>query len=590
MSNDYFKQHLLPYPTPKTTGGVVKSETLVERLTNPIYSTHLASWTNSKLKDTELEVSPLAVFPELDGALQHIFPDTVVVRVKTRITYGTSVEDGKERNTQAIPIDPTAISRSVQELFGLVGTVAGCQPIEGSTYGYQEYYIATCNLSLPVVYNICQRLIEGQYSYEGYPIEFVRMDTTTNIPSAVMPSADGSYYLESLGWRYKDNRKQVGETCHTYILSDNLETKIYDKFRYMLEVGAISNPVGDNYKNILLSNQANIVSAFRSEVFQQQGFGRIETRWYRSLPTLEEVIATHIDCMVKLASEHCEPTSFQDSWDSFLQPNHSQTLVLVEDVNYTKVKWTFARSVNKLTEKANGWSGEGLEDAIHTLKHRTFGCYPVEVFWVRRDGRKGEITHRGTLLPDNLHLGSLVRIGGGQKTQAAVCNSGLSWADVGLDIPLSLDNTNRKPRNLVFRTNVEDGVDICLESLKTLERKAKKAEQKKQRRLAKDVEKAVAQVAKDKFAKAPVDWKKHRHVSELAEVAKPICTRYYYDSSLKFPTYMLKVGKMWYKANTGLSRLLDKKPPLPLVVEVWDSGKQYNGSTIWDVSVKPYTC
>jgi hypothetical protein len=132
----------------------------------------------------------------------------------------------------------------------------------------------------------------------------------------------------------------------------------------------------------------------------------------------------------------------------------------------------------------------------------------------------------------------------------------------------------------------EDG-NATIDSLATLEKKRKKLEKQRIARDKAAKAKILKQVETDKYAYAPADWKRHRHISELSNVAKPICTRFYYADDLRFPTFMCKVGRTWFKANSQLNKLLDKNPKLPFVIEVWDSGKTYNGGVIWNVELKP---
>lgn len=590
------KQRLTQLSTPLAVGN--KSiELAAIRLTPYRLSTDKAAWTNDKLANSEVVIEPLAVFPDLDGALRFVFPDTVVVAVTTPIqpqVEFTDPETGKVTASYPKPLDPSAISKTVQDIFGEVGTVKGCYPL-GESKGVQEYYISLCNLPFDKVYQICQDIEKGCYLYAGEPIKLVRLDATTNVPAAVKPSEDGSKELLEEGWKYKDNRQYVGDRCHSYVIQEDvLESKIYDKLGYMLEVGKVSERLGDNYKNLLRSSEVNINMAFRSPLFQQQGFGRIETRFWRLPSTLEEALASHIDCIEKLVPAHTQPTSLQDSYDTFLQPNHAQTLV-IQEVN-SQVKGVFCRHINKLTEKANGWELDSYEDILHTLKYRTMGQYAVNVYWVEKLGDSLFVTRSGALLPDMLHTGSLAKISEGHKSQAKTVGKGLSWDMVGLNIPLSLDNKNGKPRNLVFQGGAETDptaglapIPESLDSQKTIERKAKQVESQRLKRLEQDKQKYLAQVKKDKCATAPTDWRKHLHISKLAEVAKPVCTRYYFDSSLKFPTYMVKVGKKWYKANAQLNRLLDKSPELPFAIQVWDSQTEYKGNKIWEVALKPYS-
>lgn len=577
---------------PKNLGTFTKSETLAIRLSPKHLSTDLSKWV--KTQEAEWDIAPLVVNPNATGELAVVFPDTVVVEVETPVHYLTKTEkDGSVSNSQPIPTDPLALSRLIQGIFGVKGDYLGVRLIEGNSYlGVQQYYISTCNLPLEDVYNKCVDIANGAYTYSGKALKLVRLDLTTNYPAAVAPAKDGSKELLQKGWSYKSNSNYVGDTCHTYIVEPGVvETKIYDKFRYMLEVGAVSKPLGDNLGNIINSPQTNIQLAFHSPLFQQQGFGRVETRFW-VLDSLEAMVDKHLGYAEVLVNNHCKPTPFQDSWDLFLQPNHCQTVVLVDNLDKGVITWTYTRWVNNLTEKANGFSGVGMDSLEHCLKYRTMGCYSINLYAVEVKSGVATLTQTGVVLPDNLHTGSLVAIKEGGSSQAAVVSGNYHWSDVGLAIPLSLASKNGKPRNLKARGTatvdmVEAPIPGSMESIKSLEKKAIKTEQQRLRRLAKDVEKLKEQVTKDLTSFPPSDFRKHCHISELAKVAKPFCTAVVYHTETRFPSYMVKVGKKWYKANTALARLLDKRPELPFAIQVWDSKKEFKGATIWDVAIKP---
>lgn len=578
-------EHLRQLEQPRPTGTVNKTSTLAARLTDYNLSTSLSPWVNDKLGSVDdIATPPLVVFPEEIGAYQYIFPDTVVVKLPVQLLVKSF--NGKETLQ---PLDPKAASNYIKDLFGVVGDYASIQRIPGTeSLGMQEYYISTCNIPLRTVHNICKDIKEGKYLYNGTPVELVRLDVTTNVPAAVAPSDTGLVPC----WEYKNNSKFVGDCCHSYVvLPGSIETKIYDKFLYMLEVGAVAKQVGNNIPNLLNSPQDNIRLAFRSPLFQQQGFGRVETRFWQ-LPSLERLVEFHTSYVAILVSVHCQPTSLQDSWNCFLQPNHSQTMVINYNKATNQYTWTLARWVNKNTDKLNGVEGVGLETAEYALKQHSMGKYPVNCYYTVTDqDKKCNIVSSAVFLPDTLHTALLVSIVTNGNSKAKLVSSGYSWEDIGLDIPFSLANTNGKGRHLKVRGTPELPMESApipstLESNATLEKKAKKAEAQRVKRELVEYDKQLAKVVLDKYKTIPADFRKHYHLSELAKVAKPICTKYVFHSECRYPCWMVLVGTKWYKANTKLGRMLEKTPELPLVIEVWDSGTIFNDNKVWEVSCK----
>lgn len=566
------------------------SELAAIRLCPLSISTDRSKWVKPN-SESDIDISPLVVFPDQPGELAYIFPDTVVIELDTPVAV--LEKDGKVIGSPK-PIDPNALSPLVQSLFGVKGDYHNCS-LNSDGWGVQSYRISTCNIPLAKVVETCLDIQSGKYKYLNRPIRFVRLDVTTNVPAAVEPNEQGSAYLEAMGWQYKNNRHMVGDTCHTYIMSKYadgtpmVETKIYDKFRYMLEVGAVQSYLGDNLANILDSNQDNIRLAFRNPLFHSQGFGRIETRFWGNLPSLSQLVDTHLKAVELLVSEHTEPTSLQDSWDLFLQADHRQTAVVVHNLDTNEVSWTIARWVNRLTDKANGFSGMGLEAFDRAIKHRTMGCYAVDIYVLAVQNKVVTLVSTTHLLPDNLHTAMLVDVGVGKTSKASIVSNGLSWDLAGLQMPFSLANKTGKGRNLKARGEADTSVLEACEfgSVASQEKKLVANERKRQQRTEKALAKIALEVEKDANATAPSDWTKHNHISKLAEVAKPICTRYYYAKDLKYPTYMVKVGKKWYKGNSKLNRLLAANPTLPFAIQVWDSNTVYQNNKIWEVALKP---
>jgi len=574
-------ENLIPLSNIKDSGRIKKTDTLAARLAGGkqgIYSTHLSPWVNDKLSLEEVDTSPLVVFPNQESPYNVVFADTVVIKVPTEYTWYEI--DGKITRK---PADPVKLSNFVKDLFGVVGQYVSIKENELDDIADQAFYIQTCNIPLPKAWEICKAIQYGKYTFEGRLVELVRMDITSNLPCAVRP------YLgeenDGIGERLANN-KYVGDCCHTYMVRDDLVVKFYDKFRYMLEVGSVSEPVGDNLPNILASNQQNIKLAFRHPLFQKQGFGRVESRYFSLPDTLEEMVDEHLELIGSLISTHGQPTSLQDSWDCFLQPGHAQTLVVNDNIDTNEFVWTFARWGNYLTGKANGFSGCGENECWHAIKHRSMGQYDINVYYFRTKGGKTQLTHTGVILPDPLHKAMLQDIAEKNKSKAAVCNSGYSWEEVGLSLPFSLANKNGKGRNIKFRGEAEavEIVPNTLESVASIDRREKRKEYMRAKRAKEEYEKLLEKVEKDKSLQLP-KWNKLEHISKLAKVEKAFCTRYEFAKDARFPTWLVKVGRKWYKANTALNKLLEQKPELPFLIRVWDGGKVYKGHKVWEVEI-----
>ena len=572
-------------------GQLSNSETLAARLSLDCNSTAESPWVASKGNSSKQSFEPIQVFPDLKGCDSIIFPDTVAIEVD--VPVNTFEVDG---NVSLSPTDAKLLSPFVQSIFGTKGDYAGIKPLEGRKgWAVQGFYISTCNMAASSVWAICQRIQKGDFVFNGRPIRLVRLDLTSNVPGAIEPSTD-AYRIP--GWRYKDNRNTVGDCCHSYIIREGVvETKVYDKWRYMLEVGALANTVGYNIPNVLASKQENIRAAFRHPDIQAQGFGRVETRyWNIAGMSFSEAVDIHLDAIQRLMVAHAVPTSLQDSWKLFLRQGHSQTLVAVWNTQTRELCWTLGLWVNKLTGKVCGHSGVGEDTLLHAIKHWAIGKMGINAYWVVLKDGKATQTHSGIILADMLHTAPIYPIGASGSTQASVCTSGYSWEDVGLALPFHFSSKLGKGRHIKTKGKPDQsGVDMpsaapnskTLESQATIERKSKAAEAKRAKRQAAAVEKAKQQVEKDRYKPIPSDYRRHLNIAKLSAIAKPICTKYAFLSDSKYPAWVVLVGAKWYKANRALGILLEKQPELPFAVDVWDSGRVFNGNKVWDVAIKP---
>jgi hypothetical protein len=585
MKKQKFVDHLKPLSNIVYSGQIKKTDTLAGRLAGGkqgIYSTHLSPWVNNKLSLAEADLRPLVVFPDQAAPYDVVFADTVVISVPT--AYSSYEIDGK---ITRMPADAVKLSNFVKDLFGVVGQYVSIKEIDSNAeVAEQAFYLPTCNIPLPKVWEVCKKIKEGNYKFEGRPIKLVRIDLTTNVPCAVRPY-NGDEGNNTIGERFANN-KYVGDCCHTYEVRENLTVKFYDKFRYMLEVGSVSEVVGDNLENILVSNQQNIKFAFRHPLFQKQGFGRVESRFLALPNTLEEMVDEHLKYVGQLVTTHGQPTSLQDSWDCFLQSLHTQTLVINDNKDTNEFVWTFARWGNYLTGKANGFSGVGEEECWHAIKHCSMGQYDINVYYFRTHRGKTHLTHTGVILPDPLHKAMLHLIAGRYESKAAVCNSGCSWEDVGLSLPFSLANKNGKGRNIKFRGEAEADAIVpnTLESVESIVRKEKRKEYMREKRVKEEYEKLLQKMVSDQYLQIP-EWYRIKHISKLSEVEKAFCTRYEYVEDARKPGWIVRVGRNWYKANKTLNKLLEQKPELPFLIRVWDGGRGYKCYKVWEVEICP---
>ena len=176
--------HSLLSPSHRDLGTLSNSETLAVRLSPAHTSTALSKWVRpEQQQQSEYTFEPVAVFPELDGVDSIIFPDTVVVRVATR-TMSYQVHDVVTTK----PVDASALSPFVQSIFGVIGDYAGITAIEDREgWGWQEYYISTCNLQASKGWAICRDIQAGKHIFQGEPLRFVRIDLTSNVPGAIAP-------------------------------------------------------------------------------------------------------------------------------------------------------------------------------------------------------------------------------------------------------------------------------------------------------------------------------------------------------------------------------------------------------------------
>jgi len=573
------------------------TKTLAVRLSEKVHSTGHSEWVEDGHKGAIVVQS----FPDENGeAPPHVFVDTVFVRLVVP-SYTTGVKDpktGKVKETYH-QCDPAASSNAVLSLFGTIGTYAGLAGGPDTDTSIQSYYISTCNLPVALVYRICQEIKDGQHFFNGKEIELVRVDLTTNVFCAVRPEELG---VDIPGWVYKDNRQYVGECCHTYVTEygneeetengegeeKGVETKIYDKARFMLEAGKVSESVYDSLPNLLHSPQQNIREGFKNPLAHAQGFSRVETRFFTVPESLEEAVDKHLSYIPKLIDAYGVITPLQRSYDLLLHPMHYATMVVLEDRKTGTFKWTFCRWVNHITGKGSGFSGTGEESALHCLNHRTIGGHGINLHYVIRDlDNAVSVVAGAKILPDNLHRGNLIAISEGNKSKAGVVVSGYKWKDAGINIRLSLSNTNGKKRNLKTR-NVGDSEVPELRNEAAIEKAQAKAAKQAIKRAEKARQKVLDAVETNKYKNPPSDWRAIEHISKLAAIAKPICTRYAPDESDSHNDYVVLVGKKWFRANTKLDRLLDAKPAPPFTIKVWDSGSEFDGNKIWGVELSKF--
>ena len=212
---------------------------------------------------------------------------------------------------------------------------------DGGVYlGYQNYILQASDTPLRQAFEFVKLINEGKFSLYNHSVKVLRFDITTNLPGAVEPCVTKD--LSDYGLTIKQNRAYVGETTHSYVilkghsdiekreleledkrelgilvkeledlgrygtinlnlLTENLnqkelvEVKIYDKFRYMLEVGSVTNQYTNarSLYNLTYSKKNEINKAFTE--LHNVGVSRIESRFRGSscYSDLNTILSVH---------------------------------------------------------------------------------------------------------------------------------------------------------------------------------------------------------------------------------------------------------------------------------------------------------
>jgi len=287
----------------------------------------------------------------------------------------------------------------------------GCSPKSNHKIGekyiaYQNLILGCSDTRIDIMYNfIKQQLISPQLLH-NHPITILRFDITTNVQGAVRQLED-RIDLSEHGLTIKENRRYVGDTTHSYIalpnvkvlnkkaiegdtsrvdsypagisslfnkiqeiethnmdlLVENLdqkelvETKIYDKLKYMLEVSTITSQTTSSRSltNLAHSSKKEIDTAFTN--FFESGVSRIETRFRGGacFLELEDLMLIHATFAPILVKNYSIKTSFEDSVNSLLSTVKATVCMVVRSQNGNANDWYgLAYWTNSLTKKIQG--------------------------------------------------------------------------------------------------------------------------------------------------------------------------------------------------------------------------------------------
>jgi len=322
----------------------------------------------------------------------------------------------------------------------------------GFYQGYQLYRFAAGKIPIGDMAQLLQRnasVLRGDRGalgiYRELPIFFSRLDITTNLPGAVKPY---SRSLESFGLGVKNNKHYVGNTCHTYyplvdsepdktsycmplghsfavsakrkqdftraIIEDAepkadpfvmallricnmemspsdkaIETKIYDKLRYMLSVGEVSKVfTGFNLSNLAHSPRPEIRNMLHD--FKDLGSSRVETRYRLGSMLLgwRGMVDLHIEYCQLLSIANGKIYPLQKSLDSLLTTVRACTLLVIETATssvenvYLCSQWV-DRQTGKIQglekgldeHRANNWAANMSNRSVplHIVTYRIVG-------------------------------------------------------------------------------------------------------------------------------------------------------------------------------------------------------------------------
>lgn len=324
----------------------------------------------------------------------------------------------------SLTITPTELKMA--NLYSTASQVAEAGLSAGSYLGYQVYRVSTCNTPLAKMFNILENIgrnLHGAGTFNGLPIFVFKVDITSNLPGAVVPM-DTPYSIGNM--EYKSNKQYVGQCCHTYVIykdpfstigtlrvnqeespyvtkasldvdqlddveeairmgvqtvhplykafytawqsltktysPSSLETKVYDKARFQMEVGSVEKTLGNNLHHFLVSPQENISRAVQENLLT--GMGRVETRalgvaCYMASDLFQKA---HLACCHLLADLYLRETPVNESISSLVKTVKATTSIHIEKLDGKK-NLILCHWQNLLTGKIVGEDAYNVSEA-----------------------------------------------------------------------------------------------------------------------------------------------------------------------------------------------------------------------------------
>lgn len=408
---------------------------------------------------------------------------------------------------------------------------------------------------------------------------------------------DPSYYIGS------DDTFVVSTPYHTRV-------KIYDKFKYNLEVKSVKGGIENAIEYIYNPEYHNLQKAYTCKAVHALGLSRVECT-FKYHPhqkskhfNFGEFELSYLDEQYKNAVHlYCVNQSMKSGYEKFIDCNLRNSVVLLRDNGSdTNVGVALVRAMNPKTGRANGISynvsGHTPKDAFENLaRYCTIGRKPVDLYIVDRYTKYNEITQKAytenvvvgyaVLPPDATHIASLCLVGRYRASESQLYkNKLLNWQRIGLDNAgqdFYVEPLLRTPRAGDVYSPDTLGKRVTKQTLQ----RSRKTMKQIQNRYVKRLESLQAKVKTG----IVYDNSRYKKWTELKFEEKNCFILGTSKANGRYGEYTLVAVSVkgsthkWYTANTALKKLAGKlrAGEMILIEKFENTGREYKGHEIWDI-------
>lgn len=597
------------------------------------------------------------------------FIDTVDVRVKVnnaRITTETAASIAARKvNPEKKPVMKmlggpvqSVINKTLQSIFSYTDGVDSyiINPIQNNATGefkmtaeHATFLCQTPDIPYDACWEIINKMNQGLYDglYGDYDIEFfaTEVDCTRNVPGTLGTvdqttkiaktriahqdvDAQTIPYLGN-GYELVDNKKFNGSYSHTFQdleetqcgaddelrmyepLVDskpwNVRVKIYDKFKYNLEVKSVKGTVENALMYVYNPEYHNLQKAYTCPMTHTLGLSRVECTF--KYDVRQKGATFHAGIFeTRYLNNHYRNTCFylveqsmQSGFDKVMEINLRNSVVLVRsEGSDTKTGVALIRAINPHTGRANGIvqsvSGLNKGDTFETLaRYCTVGTKPVDLYVVDScyEEASKRLVHKvvgyAILPPDAKHVASLDVVGKVRASEAAIySNKELNWDRVGLSGAKKVFYVEPKlktARKGDLYSPDKMGVRVTKKELQKMKKNLSKQKARYAKRLIDLQKKFDAGIEYDdqRYTK----WQELKFEPKTCFILG-IGEKEMYNGNTIVVVAVSIAGTSikWYSTNAGLRRLAEKGQIMDSIIridEFHDSGETYKGYPIYKV-------